>query len=244
MAIRSLPRYFLVPPLHATFGRDMVQVIDLSLKGARLELTRKIPVGSRLVLTIETHAGMVIAESSVLWCQIDDLSIECGSDRYMAGILFDEDATQAVGELIEWLVACHAAVPIEDPRSVDRYRISAPLTATFGVLQAAIVDLSTRGARIGLPQFVRLGTVTPIRFQVDQTSGPIEVLSTVVWCLGTTTAGFEAGLAIDGEEERLRLVIHRLLMRDEARIDLYSLRRKFDALRSGAREAAVVAVAS
>jgi hypothetical protein len=70
----------------------------------------------------------------------------------------------------------------------------------------------------------------------------VEVLGTVAWCLGSTTSGFEAGLKIDGEEERLRAAIHRLCMRDEARIDLHSLRRKFDALRQSSHEfAALVA---
>ena len=38
MALRSYPRYFLFPPLFATAGAESVRIIDLSLKGARLEL--------------------------------------------------------------------------------------------------------------------------------------------------------------------------------------------------------------
>jgi hypothetical protein len=43
------------------------------------------------------------------------------------------------------------------------------------------------------------------------------------------------GLQIAGHEDALRLAIHRLCMRNEARIDLHSLRRKFDSMRTAAR---------
>ena len=110
------------------------------------------------------------------------------------------------------------------------------MTGIFGILQIGVQDLSVRGARISLPYFIRVGTVTPFAFQVDAEGGPIEVLGTVAWCIGTAATGFEAGLRIDNEEDRLRAAIHRLCMRDEARIDLHSLRRKFDALRQSVHE--------
>jgi hypothetical protein len=139
-----------------------------------------------------------------------------------------------VGGLIEKLLATHGAVPIEDSRSADRFRISVPLTGIFGFVQAGVADLSNRGARISLRHFIRVGTVSPFAFQVDAASGPVEVLATVAWCLGSAAEGFEIGLKIDGEEERMRMAIHRLCMRDEARIDLHSLRRKFDSIRQSA----------
>ncbi len=239
MPLRSYPRYFLLPPLAATAGRESAQVLDLSLKGARLELSAPLRVGSRQRLLIETSDGIVDEQTTVLWSQIDDLRIG-GIDRYIAGLEFDNQPT-SVGELIERLLACHGAVAIEDARSADRYRINAPMTGIFGILQIGIQDLSIRGARISLPYFIRVGTVSPFAFQVDEGSGPVEVLATVAWCLGTSQDGFEAGLKIDGEEERLRAAIHRLCMRDEARIDLHSLRRKFDALRQSAHEFAALA---
>src|SRR5439155_4978494 len=130
---------------------------------------------------------------------------------------------------------------IEDLRSADRYRICTPMTGVFGILQIGVQDLSIRGGRISLPYFIRVGTVSPLAFQVDAAGGPVEVLATVVWCLGSSASGFEAGLKIDGEEERLRGAIHRLCMRDEARIDLHSLRRKFDALRQSVHEVSALA---
>ena len=240
MALRSFPRYFMLPPLFATAGNESVRVIDLSLKGARLELHAPLRVGSRQRLLIMTTDGVVDEQVTVLWSQVDDLSVDSGIDRYMAGVEFDGQPV-SVGELIDSLLACHNAVPIEENRSADRYRISVAMTGIFGILQIGVQDLAIRGARINLPYFIRVGTVSPFAFQVDEAGGPVEVLATVAWCLGSATSGFEAGLKIDGEEERLRAAIHRLCMRDEARIDLHSLRRKFDALRQSAREFAALA---
>jgi hypothetical protein len=236
MPLRTLPRYFLLPPLNATTGGESARVIDLSLRGARLELNRPLRVGSHQRLIIETVGGTVNEAVTVLWCQIDDLSVDSGIDRYLAGIEFDVEPTKSVGELIERLLVSHSAVPIEDARSADRYRVSTPMTGIFGVLQIEVRDLSVRGARISLPHFIPVGTVTPFAFQVDSSTGPVEVLAVVAWCIGTTNDGFEAGVKIEGQEERLRAAIHRLCMRDEARIDLHSLRRKFEMLRQSAHE--------
>jgi hypothetical protein len=235
MALRSYPRYFLIPPLFATAGAESVRIIDLSLKGARLELNAPLRVGSRHRMVIMTTEGVIDEQVTVLWSQVDDLPVGSGPDRYMAGIEFDTQS-EPVGQLIERLLASHNALPIEDSRSTDRYRVCVPMTGIFGILQIGVLDLSTRGARISLPYFIRVGTVSPFAFQVDAESGPIEVLGTVAWCIGTAATGFEAGLRIDNEEDRLRTAIHRLCMRDEVRIDLHSLRRKFDALRQTSRE--------
>jgi len=235
MALRSYPRYFLLPPLFAAAGAENVRVIDLSLKGARLELNAPLRVGSRHRLIIKTTDGIVDEQVTVLWSQIDDLAIDNGLDRYIAGVEFD-GTPEAVGELIERLLASNNALPIEDARTADRFRICVPLTGVFGILQIGIQDLSIRGARISLPYFIRIGTVSPFAFQVDSEGGPVEVLGTVAWCLGTAATGFEAGLRIECAEEELRVAIHRLCMRDEARIDLHSLRRKFDALRQTLHE--------
>ncbi|HLJ75555.1 MAG TPA: PilZ domain-containing protein [Thermoanaerobaculia bacterium] len=240
MALRSYPRYFLIPPLYATTGAESVRIIDLSLKGARLELNAPLRVGSRHRMVIMTTDGVVDEHVTVLWSQIDDLAVGNGPDRYMAGVEFDTQP-EPVGELIERLLVSHNALPIEDARTADRYRVSVAMTGIFGILQIGVLDLSTRGARISLPYFIRVGTVSPFAFQVDAESGPIEVLGTVAWCLGTAATGFEAGLRIENEEGRLRTAIHRLCMRDEVRIDLHSLRRKFDALRQTARDLPAVA---
>ena len=240
-SFRTVPRYFLLPPLHARFGDHEVNVIDLSLKGARIETTRPLPLGARFPLQIETHRGNIVVAATVLWSEIDELSISDRPDRYLAGMVF-EHASEEVGGLIERLLKSNLALPIEDARSADRFRISARLTGTFGhVAPVQVMDLSVRGARISTPEFIRFGTEAPLRFQVDGESGPMDVTGTVMWCIGAAEAGFEAGLKIDGEEERLRLAIHRLCMRDEARIDLHSLRRRFDSIRALSHQFAALA---
>ena len=231
MPLRSVPRYFLIPPLFGSAGRESVRIIDLSLRGARLELNAPLPVGTRQRLVITTAHGVVDEPVTVLWSQIDDLSVDEDADRYVAGVEL-ENPSDAVGELIERLLLSHSAVPIEDARGADRFRLSVPMTGVFSTMQAEVADLSIRGARIILREFVRVGMVSPFAFQVDAATGPVEVMATVVWCLGSLKDGFETGLKIDGEEERMRPAIHRLCMRDEARIDLHSLRRKFEALRA------------
>jgi PilZ domain-containing protein len=231
-SFRTVPRYFLLPPLHARFGDHTVSVVDLSLKGARIEVPQPLPLGARFQLSIETHRGAIELAATVLWSEIDELSLTEGPDRYLAGMVFD-DSSAVIGELIERLLKSNLAIPIEDARSSDRFRITAQLTGTFGeVAPVGVIDLSVRGARIALPQFIRFGTNSPLRFQVDGETGLVDVDATVMWCLGASHEGFEAGLKIDGHEERLRIAIHRLCMRDEARIDLHSLRRRFDAMRA------------
>jgi len=59
MALRSYPRYFLIPPLFATAGPESVRIVDLSLKGARLELNAPLRVGSRHRMVIMTTDGVV-----------------------------------------------------------------------------------------------------------------------------------------------------------------------------------------
>lgn len=230
-SFRTVPRYFLLPPLHAVYGTHAVSIVDLSLKGARFEIKAPMALGAQLQLTIETHRGTIQLPATVLWCEIDELSLADGADRYLVGTVFD--SSSEIGELIERLLKANLAIPIEDARTADRFHISARLTGVFGpIAPVSIIDLSIRGARVALPSFVRFGTTAALRFQVDGETGPVDIDATVMWCLGAEKEGFEAGLKIEGQEERLRIAIHRLCMRDEARIDLHSLRRRFDSMRA------------
>ena len=64
--------------------------------------------------------------------------------------MFDE-APASVGALIERLLKAGLAIPIEDARNAERYRITAHLTGSLGsVAPVGIIDLSIRGARIAL----------------------------------------------------------------------------------------------
>ena len=242
MPLRAMPRYFLLPPLQATIGTSPARLIDLSLKGVRVETVEPLSIGTSVRLRIFAAGVSVEAMGTVVWSQIDDLSLNDRSDRYLSGLTFDEEAPRAVGELIQKLLEADVAVAIEDCRNADRYRLVTPLTGSFGPRHTSVVDISINGARLAVRQFLKPGTVETLGFQVDLEMGPVIVNATVVWCIGDERDGFEAGLKIEAQEDRLRLAIHRLCMRGEARIDLHSLRRKFDSLRAAAR--AVDALAS
>ena len=125
------------------------------------------------------------------------------------------------------------AIRIEELRTHDRYRMTAPLTGSFGdIAPVSIVDLSVAGARIAMLHRVIPGSIHELRFQVDDVTGPIAVKSTVMWCKPSPIIREHyAGLSMDGEQDVLRTAIHRLCKRNESRIDLDSLKRKFDALR-------------
>jgi hypothetical protein len=234
MPLRSMTRYFLIPPLQAAIDTAPARLIDLSLKGLRVETATPLTAGAQVRFRVEAAEVSVDLMANVVWSQIDDLSLSDSSDRYLSGVLFEE-VPREIGELIQNLLEAKVAVPIQDCRNADRYRIAFPLTGSFGSRHASLIDLSINGARLAVRQFVQPGTVDTLAFQVDSEMGPIVADAEVAWCIGGPREGFEAGLKIPGHEDVLRLAIHRLCMRNEARIDLHSLRRKFDSLRTAAR---------
>jgi hypothetical protein len=230
---RSVPRYFLAPPLAAAVDGKPVSLVDLSVNGARLELSGNLDAGSQVNLQVEAPHGRISAEVIVLWCQIDELRLDGRDDRYLGGVVFREKQP-AMESLLEDLTASDAAVLIEDFRSEDRYTITAPLTGSFGdASPVSILDLSFHGGRLSSRLKIATGTAAPLRFQVDAQTGPIEVTAKVMWSAPISGGtGFAAGLNIANSENALRPVIHRLCTRGEARIDALSLRRKFDAIRN------------
>ncbi len=238
---RSVPRYFLLPPVEATVEGTPARVVDMGLRGARLELQRPFEPGATVDVIIDT----IPVKAIVLWCQVDALNFASDHDGYLAGVAF-EKASTAVNELLTDISGRGGAIRIEEMRSHDRYRITAPLTGTFGdIAPVSIVDLSVAGARIAMLQRVVPGHIETLRFQVDDQTGPINVSAKVMWCKPSPIIREHyAGLDIDAEQETLRIAIHRLCRRNEARIDLDSLKRKFDALRlvSGLAEARRIAV--
>lgn len=229
---RSVPRYFLTPALDGFIEGQPVRVVDIGLKGLRIELYRPLQPGSSLLLVFASIRVPV----QVLWCQIDSLNFVLEQDQYLAGLTFEE-RNPMIDELIDLLLVREAAIPITEQRSFDRYRITAPLTGSFGeTAPVSLMDLSVRGARINSPYVLKESTTHQLRFQVDDESGPVNVNGTVMWCRPAgTSPGFEAGLNITGADEQLRRAILRLCVRNEARIELDSLKRKFDALRLAGR---------
>ena len=231
---RTVPRYFLTQPVGGTADGKPATLVDMSSKGVRLELSGPFTPGSTLHLDIVTPSGEIDGDATVLWCQIDELRLDGGDDRYLAGLVFVEQHPE-IESIIDGLVNGGAAVLIEDFRSEDRYTITAPLTGSFGdMAPVSIIDLSPHGARVKLRSRISSGTGGALRFQVDAPTGPIDVLARTMWCAPSLEGGFTAGLKIEKTEEQIRTAIHRLCTRGEAQIDTLSLRRKFDAMRKSA----------
>ena len=232
--LRSVPRYFLNPSLPSFANGKAARVVDLSTKGCRLELVEPLVPGEHLFLQIVGGNQEVTVEGSVLWCEIDSLLVDMLHDRYLVGIAFLRPSA-AVTVLLEELCGRELAMRIEDFRDHDRYTLLSPVTGAFGeVAPVSILDLSIRGARISVPSSLGIGSGAVLRFQIDRESGTTEVFGKVMWTTPSVTGDTHAGLQIAGADEQLRLAIDRLCIRGEARIDLDSLRRKFDNLRAQA----------
>lgn len=229
---RSVPRYFLTPALDGFIEGQPVRVIDIGLKGMRLELYSPLQPGSSVTLVFAS----ILVRVQVLWCQLDSLNFVLQQDQYLAGVALEE-RNPMIEELVGILNLREAAIPITDNRSFDRYRITAPLTGSLGeVAPVSVVDLSVQGARISSIQAVKESSTLPLRFQIDDESGPLSVDATAMWCRPSHTGReYETGLHIQGADDVLRKAILRLCVRNEARIELDSLKRKFDALRLAAR---------
>lgn len=231
---RAVPRYFMMTALPARFGDSEVNVVDLSIRGARLQVTQPYAVGATLPFVLETEKGRVIAEAVVSWCRMAALSLDDEeADRYLLGVAFDREIL-VVEAIVEGLVARELAMKIEDARSSERYLITAQVTGSFGVYSPVrLLDLSIRGARIVSDRPVVEGTAASLRFRVGRKQ--IDVNAVMVWCRPSERrGGFEAGLHITGEEALLRQVIATLCTQNQARIDLQSLRRKFDPMQGAA----------
>ena len=125
MPLRSMPRYFLIPPLQAVVDTDAARLIDLSLKGLRVETTTPLPAGARVRFRVEAAQVSVDVVANVVWSQIDDLSLSDSSDRYLSGLLFDETPRE-VGELIQRLLEANVAVAIEDCRNAEPQEVFFP----------------------------------------------------------------------------------------------------------------------
>ena len=225
---RTAPRYFIMTALPATLGEAEVNVVDLSVRGARLQLTQPFAIGATLEFSLRNEIATISVRVSVSWCRMAALAlddIEC--DRYLCGIMFDEEQP-AVMNVVDGLLAREMAMRIEDARATERYEITMQLTGSFGMQSPIrILDLSIRGARIVSDRPVPVGTGAALRFRVDRKH--IDVFAEMVWCKpAERRTGFECGLRIQGEEALLRQVIAQLCTHNQARIDLHSLRRKFD----------------
>jgi PilZ domain-containing protein len=225
---RTVPRYFVTGALSATFGNVAASIVDLSVRGARLHMTQPFTIGSSLRFIVEAAGQRICVQSTVSWCRMAALALdENETDRYLIGVMFDSEQPAAT-KVIEDLVAAEQAMRIEDARDTERYEITAQLTGSYGMHSPIrLLDLSIRGARIGTDRQVAPGTTGPLRFRIDRKH--IDVNAEMVWCRPSERrGGFECGLRIEGEESLLRQVIAHLCTHNQARVDLQSMRRKFD----------------
>jgi len=229
---RTVPRFFMMTAVPATIGESEANVVDLSVRGARLQVMKPFAIGANLQFSIETNRERVSTPAIVSWCRMAALSLDDEeSDRYLCGINF-EDELPVLQQMIDDLMARELAMRIEDARSTERYSVTAQVTGSFGVHSPVrILDLSIRGARIATDRQVIPGTRAALRFRVERKH--VDVTADMVWCRPSDRRnGFEVGLSIEGEEPLLRHVIAHLCTHNQARIDLNSLRRKFDPLRN------------
>jgi PilZ domain-containing protein len=225
---RTVPRYFVVSALPGRLGEAEVHVVDLSTKGARLQLMQPFGTGATASFAMQTSSGLVTAEATVLWCRMAALSLnDEESDRYFCGVMFDRELP-AVQHVIDDLVTSEQAIRIEDARSAERYTITAQMTGSFGPhAPVRIIDLSIRGARIASDRPIVAGAAAALRFRVERKH--LDLMAEMMWCRPSDRrGGFESGLKIEGEETLLRQVIAQLCTKNQARVDLHSLRRKFD----------------
>jgi hypothetical protein len=228
---RSVPRYFVLTALPAKLGGAAANIVDLSLRGARVQSTQLFAMGTPLLFEIQSNLGTISVQATVEWCRMAALSLDDeGSDRYLCGVRFEHEMP-VVKHVIDDLLATDMAIRIEDARSTERYTITTQITGSFGVHSPVrILDLSTGGARISTDRMVPAGSIAPLRFRIDRKN--IDLNAEMVWCRpAERRGGFEAGLKIEGEELLLRQVIAQLCTKNYARIDLHSLRRKFNPMR-------------
>ena len=237
--LRTVPRYFLNPPIPGFANGRAVRVVDLSSKGARLELVEPFEPGEKVFLQIVSDSGELTVEGTILWSEIDSLLMDMLQDRYLVGVSFLRTSA-VVNDLLDALCGKDQAIRIEDFRDHDRYHVTAPLTGSFAdVAPVSLLDLSLRGARITSLSPIGNGASGPLQFQVDEESGPMDVFAKVIWARPASNGETQAGLLISSNDEQMRRIIHRLCIRGEARIDVDSLRRKFDQLRAAAAKTAV-----
>lgn len=228
--VRTEARYFVVTPVAAEINGLNADVIDLSTHGARLQLTHRLTIGNIVPLALRSGEQTISTSASVIWCDVAALALDDEeSDRYFCGVEFVESIPQ-IAELIRRLLEGKAALPIEEGRTIDRYRVMAPLTASFadeGSLR--VLDISIRGARVLTPSLLKPGSSGRLRFTIAGNDTHVWLPATVVWSRPAARKGrYEAGLRISDAEEWLRTVIDELALRDGVVKDADSLRRKFD----------------
>lgn len=227
---RGERRYFVVTPLPAEVNGLNADVVDISLAGARLQVTERFRTGQPLKFVLKTREASIEINASLIWTEVAALSLhDEESDRYFCGIAF-EHPVAVIGQVISNLVSSKSAIPIEESRTRDRYRVIAPITASFAEqAELRVLDLSIAGARISTPTLLIPGMSGRLRFTINGSDTHVWLPATVMWSRSAQRKGrFEAGLRIGQAEQWLKGIIDELVMRGAVAIDTDSLQRKFD----------------
>jgi hypothetical protein len=228
--LRTERRYFVVTPFAAEVAGSRADLVDLSGRGARLQVTKQLQPGTPVALKLPVGSGTVELSATPVWCEMAALAISDEEmDRYLCGVTF-ETTQPEVRQLIDELLASGAAIPIEEGRGDDRFRVIAPITASFANLSSLrVLDLSIRGARVMTPALLATGASGRLRLTINGNDTPVWLPATVMWSRPAERKGrFEAGLRITDAREFLRIIIDELAMGDGVVIETDSLRRKFD----------------
>jgi hypothetical protein len=238
--LRTAERFLLQPPLAATFGAASVAICDISAKGARFRHEKPVDMATKSMLrvAIEGRPATVTLEASVVWTAPDPT----WPGKYMSGV-----RTYGPAEVLESLIAqlktSNRTSRIEELRSTDRFYVLPTLAATYDGKPAQIEDLSTRGARVVLPQQPERGSLATLHFAVPDSQIEVTVQGQVAWTMikaitGSTTRTYRAGLFINEKPELLRLAVGHLCESNRAALDTHSLRLKLKIIRARARQMA------
>ncbi len=228
--LRGERRYFVVTPLAAQLGTVNADVVDISTSGARLQVTQSMEIGQHLNFAVRTGEATIQTSAVAVWCDVAAFALhDEESDRYFCGITFERSVSM-IHHLIDDLIATGAVIAMEESRATERYRVMAPLTASFSdQAQLRVLDLSIRGARLSTPALLTPGMSGRLRFAINGNDTQVWLPATVMWARPAQRKGrFEAGLRISDAEDWLKTVIDELSLRDGVAIETDSLQRKFD----------------
>lgn len=94
-------------------------------------------------------------------------------------------------------------------RTAERFLLSPPLPAVFGVSPIKVCDISAKGARFRHDRAVETGTKDVLRLAPDGNARPVTVEAIVVWSHADTTGagGFVSGVRTFGQPEVMDSVI-------------------------------------
>lgn len=125
---------------------------------------------------------------------------------------------------------------VEELRKTDRFVVVEPFSATFGPVEASLLNVSIGGAQISHPQPLRIGTLARLSFRKGD--AVVATQARVIWSHVAPMAGgklvYRSGLKIEAVDPQYALALNTLIRSGVARQDVESLDRKRE--RDQARE--------